>query len=145
MTSKPCSIASLRTSVRAAVVAGLAASGVWGAAAAAGQSSSSFEVSVTLLPANTNSCMSGGGAGAPQMTCQPPGATPPGVAGGSRPDVMVLGYRQRGAMLKVAEPFVELADESRAWADSDTLVLGDYSSRVVVVGALRYVEMTVSW
>jgi hypothetical protein len=48
-------------------------------------------------------------------------------------------------MLKVAEPLVELDEESRAWADSDTLVVGDYSSRVVVVGALRYVEMTVSW
>jgi hypothetical protein len=58
---------------------------------------------------------------------------------------MVLGYRTRGAMLKVAEPLVELDEESRAWADSDTLVVGDYSSRVVVVGALRYVEMTVSW
>jgi hypothetical protein len=145
MTSKPCSIVTLCTSVRAAVVAGLVAGGLWGAAAAAGQASSSFEVSVTLLPASTGSCVSGAGAGAPQVTCQPPGAQPPVVIGGSRPDVMVLGYRTRSAMLKVAEPFVELDEESRAWADSDTLVLGDYSSRVVVVGALRYVEMTVSW
>jgi hypothetical protein len=145
MTSKPCSTRSLRTCARAAVVAGLAASGLWGVAAAAGQASTSFDVSVSLLPASSGSCVSGAGAGAPQVTCQPPGVKPPTVLGGSRPDVMVLGYRTRGAMLKVAEPLVELDEESRAWADSDTLVVGDYSSRVVVVGALRYVEMTVSW
>jgi hypothetical protein len=145
MTSKPSSTPSLRTCARAAVAAALGVSGLWGSAAAAGQASTSFEVSVNLLPASTGSCVSGAGAGAPQVTCQPPGATTPTVIGGSRPDVMVLGYRTRGAMLKVAEPLVELDEESRAWVDSDTLVVGDYSSRVVVVGALRYVEMTVSW
>ena len=145
MKSKPSSSSPLRTCVRAAAGAALFVGGLWGTAAGAGQASTSFEVSVTLLPANTGSCTSGTGAGAPQVSCQPPGATTSTVIGGSRPDVMVLGYRTRGAMLKVAEPLVELDEESRAWVDSDTLVVGDYSSRVVVVGALRYVEMTVSW
>lgn len=102
--------------------------------ASAGQTGSSFKVSVTLLPA-TPSCTASLGADAvPQVNC--------GAVGGSTAPVLPAPPAQEFHLpdhrVMVAGARVEVADQSfAAWSE--------YSSRLVETRTGEYLEMTVTW
>lgn len=107
----------------------------------AAEAGSSFTVGVQLLSSGTGTCAASAGA----VTCRP--TVVAAAAGSERPGGPVLGYRlPDAAPLKVAGELVEVNEENHyAWAESNYFALGEYSSRLVVSGSVRYVEMTVSW
>lgn len=129
--------------VAAALAIGIAATSV---AALAGQASTSFQVSITLLPENPASCSANSGAGAPQVTCRPSivGVSTAGATSTSR-DPTILRYRTDTG-LRLAGEMIEVGNENYyAWADGERVAWGQTSSRIVVAGGREYVEMTVSW
>lgn len=111
----------------------------WTEAADAGQASTSFQVSVTLLPAGPGTCTTTVADNrSPVVTCRPP--VTPRTDGGQRAGTTeaVLGYRIPDARMKLPGAGVELGEENyQAW--------GEYSSRMIIAGGVEYVEMTVTW
>jgi hypothetical protein len=105
---------------RACAVLGLVV-GVLGVPALAGETGSSFRVSVTLLPA-TPTCTASVDAGAvPQVACRPQARLPVN-------------------QVMLAAPIADVGvDDQRfvAWIE--------YSSRLVVTRSGEYLEMTVTW
>lgn len=115
-------------------------------AAFAADTSSSFRITINLLPENAEACSANTNTGAPQVTCRPNvvSASAGVDTSGSR-DPTVLRYRTDGG-LRVAGEMIEIGNENYfAWVDRDNLALGEYSSRLVVARGREYVEMTVSW
>ena len=126
---------------RLAVAAACAAGGP----AMAGQANTSFHVSVTLVDASSGTCAGIAGKGAPQVTCRPSVIGVAGAANGDPRAASVLGLRPE-TPTKVAGELVELNDENHyAWAERNYFAIGEYSSRLVDAGRVRYVEMTVTW
>lgn len=109
----------------------------------AGQASTSFKVSVTLLPANT-SCTAGVDAkGTASLACAPTVvAAGSGSSAGRSTETggsnePTIGYRSRELGYRIAGVVTE--------EDDSTVAYGEYSSKVVVAGEIQYVEMTVTW
>lgn len=104
----------------------------------AGQTGSSFQLSVTLLPADAGSgCTTTiGPNGNAVVSCRPPVIS---AGSGSSPGngEPVIGYRTHDPRVKVAEVIEEEAESYYAW--------GEYSSHMIVAGGREYVEMRVSW
>lgn len=110
----------------------------------AGQASTSFKVSVTLLPASPSSCTAGIDAnGTASLACAPTVVAAGGASlagrraetGGSNEPT--IGYRYRELGYRIAGVVTE--------EDDSTVAYGEYSSRVIVAGEVQYVEMTVTW
>jgi hypothetical protein len=118
----------------------------------AGQASTSFDVSITVLSAPTTCTASLQGAAA-RLLCTPvvaPTAAPvlsaPVVVPAAVPVLITsagdqdgpIGLRLPDTRMRVAGALVEVGEESfRAW--------GEYSSRIIAAGGVEYVEMTVTW
>jgi len=126
----------------------------------AGQASTSFDVSITVLSAPTSCTASLQGAAA-QVLCTTaapvlstsvvaptavPVLTTPVVAPTAAPAPITaagdqngpIGLRLPDTRMRVVGALVEVGEESfRAW--------GEYSSRIVAAGGVEYVEMTVTW
>lgn len=104
--------------------------------APAGQTGSSFQVSVQLLPPTPTCTTRIDAAAVPQVDCRPPGAdsvTASGLVAGTAPTVHVPRNR-----MMLAGPAVEVGEQSfAAWSE--------YSSRLVVTRSGEYLEMTVTW
>lgn len=105
----------------------------------AGQASTSFDVSITVLPAPTTCAASLQGTAA-QVLCAPvvvPAAVPVLITAAGGQDGP-LGLRLPDTRMRVAGALVQVGEESfRAW--------GEYSSRIVAAGGVEYLEMTVTW
>ena len=126
----------------------------------AGQASTSFDVSITVLSAPTSCTASLQGAAAQVLctTAAPVLSTPvvaptpapvlstPVVAPTAAPALSTVAGGQDGppvfrlpdTRMRIVGALVEVGEESfRAW--------GEYSSRIVAAGGVEYVEMTVTW
>jgi hypothetical protein len=106
-----------------------------------GQASTTFQVSIQVLPGPGVCAASVDANGVPLVNCRPTviggGTSGSGANGGGRTE-SVLGYRLPDARIKLAGALVEVGEESfHAW--------GEYSSRMITAGGIEYVEMTVTW
>lgn len=127
--------------VAVALAIGLSAG--W-AVAVAGQASSSFRVTINLLPETPATCSASASGGAPQVTCRPSVVGVTSAANGTR-DPTVLRYRPDSG-LRVAGEMIEVGNENYyAWSESQPVAWSETSSRLVLAGGREYVETTVSW
>lgn len=142
--------------VRRILAALTLAAGAAGLPSLAGQASTTFQVSITVVPGPT-SCSTGMSGGAPQIQCgpAPPPEPNPGSGPGTAPVIVVAGsgvgasdgndgndplrgYRLPDTRMKLAGALAAVGEESfHAW--------GEYSSRLVAAGGFEYLEMTVTW
>lgn len=120
------------------------------APALAGDAGSSFRIIINVLPEAAGTCSASSSGGAPQVTCRPSvvGSTSGGTTGaGNDPDSPLVAYRRSSdPSVRLAGELVEVGVENHyAWAQGSHLAWGEYSSRLVVAGEIRYVEMTLAW
>jgi hypothetical protein len=133
----------LRRAAAALAVAALSAS----QPSLAGEASSSFRITIQVVPEGTGVCSTNSANGSPQVSCRPTvvGGAPAGGGGDPKAGSTVLGYRPDNPV-KVAGEMVEVGNENHfAWAENNYYALGEYSSRLMTAGGRQYVEMTVSW
>ena len=112
----------------------LAAACLAGAPAQSGEASSSFQVTLELVPEAPGSCSASTELGAPQLTCRPTvvGAASSGPGGDPRQQLA-------GEMVEVG------AENYYAWLENNPSAWSERSWRRVVAGRHEYVEMTFSW
>ena len=126
----------------------LAAACLAGAPAQSGEASSSFQVTLELVPEAPGSCSASTELGAPQLTCRPTvvGTASSGTGGDPRQQRGAVYLRSDSTALRLAGEMVEVGAENYyAWLENNPSAWSERSWRRVVAGRHEYVEMTFSW
>lgn len=115
----------------------------------AGEASTSFAITIRVLPEGSGTCTARTTDGSPQVTCRPSLGGVIGAGGAGNRNATLLGHRPADSALRLAGELIEVGAENHyAWTDEPQrrdLALAEYTSTLVSAHGRDYVQVTVSW